>query len=109
HERLGQSTEMDPHLAELMRAHTAQEQRGAAAIPVATPPPAVVMSPKAEVEPVLEPQLTTLPAPAPEPEPEPEAEPEPEPDSDLPLSPPVLAHVPMIELPREQRAVDLPD
>ena len=59
-ERLGHSTEMDPHLAELMREE---------AVRVATAPP----PPAAEPEPVVE----ALP---PEPEPEPIAEPAPEPE-----------------------------
>jgi tetratricopeptide (TPR) repeat protein len=71
-ERLGDSGEMDPHLAEMMR----QEAARIAALPPPVPVPEPVPEPPPPPEPVLE----VLPA---EPEPEPEVEPEPEPEVEV--------------------------
>jgi tetratricopeptide (TPR) repeat protein len=85
HERLGHSTEMDPHLAAMMNAEV--ERISLAAIPPPAPPPAAVVEAAAElvVETASAPVLTIA-EPAPpvrlEPEPEPEGEVDPQPESE---------------------------
>jgi tetratricopeptide (TPR) repeat protein len=94
HERLGQSTEMDPHLAQLMREHA--ESMPPAPEPVAAPEAVAAPEPVAPLEPV---RL------APEPL---KVEPS-EPPVDFPLAP--LAAVPHIvpDLPQIPETLDVPD
>ena len=69
HERLGQSSEMDPHLADLMKTMHAESIRVAAQPP--PPPPDVAeayAAPEPEPEAAQEPQLETVPQFEPEPE-----------------------------------------
>ena len=76
HDRLGQSTEMDPHLAAMMNAEVERIALAAAAPPPSTPEPDSVI--EAAAEQVLEsaPAVgVALSEPEPEPEPEPELEP----------------------------------
>lgn len=107
-ERLGHSTEMDPHLADLMNTHHAESMRVAAVKPPPPPEPAVVPVPLAVPDPVAV-ELAAPEGPewqfalAPDPEPQPqeqaqpafaaaawnEAPPQTEPELDLSLSLPL--------------------
>ena len=105
-ERLGHSTEMDPHLAELMRQEA--ERIALAPPPAPVPEPLVEPPAEAEVEPEPQPEAELhaaapemFAAPEPEPEPEPELQPEPETFAVLEPEPepePVLAIEPEPEL-----------